>query len=97
MITRKVGENISVQVSVKRAGTALPITGGTAKARLKGRSTKRTIDATITLTEASGLIDAAFAPASYADTYDFECFLTLNSVEQCVSATTFNIVGSVYP
>ena len=97
MITRKVGENISVRVPVTQSGTALAITGGTAKARLKGRSTKRVIDATIALTEESGLIDATFAPASYADVYDFQCFLTLNSTEQCVSATTFNVVASVYP
>lgn len=95
-INRKVGETISVRVPVRQAGSALAITGGTAKARLRGRSTQRVIDATITLTEATGLIDADFAAATYADTYDFQCFLTLNGSEQCVAAQTFNITESVY-
>jgi len=96
-IKRKIGETISVRVPVKRDDVALPITGGTAKARLKGRSTNIAIDAVVTLTEATGIIDAVFAAATIPDQYDFECVLTLNGTVQCVSQQTFNITESVYP
>lgn len=96
-IRRKVGETIDVRVTVKSAGAVLSLSGGTAKARMRGRSTRATLDAEITLTEASGLIDANFPATSTADMYDFECFLTLNDEVQCVATQTFNIVESVYP
>ena len=97
MIKRKVGETISVRTTVKENGSAKVITGGTGKARLKGRSSQKVIDATITLTGASGIIDADFAAPDTVDKYDFECVLTFNSEVQVVSCDVFNIVESVYP
>lgn len=96
MITRKVGETISVRTTVKENGSAKDITGGTGKARLLGRSSGQSIDATITLTEASGIIDADFSAPSYVDKYDFQQFLTLSDETQCVSDEVFNITKSVY-
>ena len=96
MIARKVGETISVRTTVKENGTAKVITGGTATARIKGRSTKTILDATVVLTGASGIIDADFAATATVDKYDFECRLTLNDEVQTVSTAAFNITGSVY-
>lgn len=96
MIMRKVGDTISVRTTVKENGTVKVITGGTAKARLKGRSTGVTLDATVTLTEMEGIIDADFAPTSVVDNYEFGCRLTLNDEIQTVSTDTFKIIPSVY-
>ena len=96
MIKRYTGETISVRTIVKEDGAVKVITGGTAKARLKGRSSLTTIDATIALTGASGIIDADFAAPTVADKYDFECVLTLSDEVQVVSTETFNVVQSVY-
>lgn len=96
MIRRRVGETISVRTTVKEGGSAKVITGGTATARIKGRSTKTILDATMTLTGASGIIDADFAATTTEDKYDFECWLTLGGEVQMVSSTTFNITESVY-
>ncbi len=96
MITRKVGETISVRTTVKENGSVKDITGGTAKARLRGRSQNKDIDATITLTGSTGIIDADFAAPDTIDKYDFQCFLTLSTETQCVSADVFNITKSIY-
>lgn len=97
MIHRRVGETISVRTTVKENGAAKVITGGTGKARMRGRSTGKTLDGTITLTGASGIIDADFAATDTVDKYDFECVLTLNDEVQVVATEVFNITASVYP
>ena len=96
MISRKVGDTISVRTTVKENGSVKVITGGTATARLKGKSTGTTIDATITMTGATGLIDADFAATSVVDRYEFDCRLTLSDEIQTVATETFNIIPSVY-
>lgn len=97
MITKTVGETLSVRTTVKENGSAKDITGGTAKARLRGRSHDVVIDGTISLTGATGLIDATFAAPTTVDKYDFEQFLTLDTETQMVSRDVFNYIKSVYP
>ncbi len=96
MIEKRVGETINVRTTVKEAGAVKDITGGTAKARLRGRSSGQDIDGTVTLTGSTGIIDANFAAPSNIDKYDFQCFLTLSDETRCVSINVYNITKSVY-
>ena len=97
MISKRVGETLSVRTTVKENGSAKDITGGTGKARLRGKSSDVIIDGTISLTGSTGLIDATFAAPSIVDRYEFECFLTLSDETQMVSSQVFNFNKSVYP
>lgn len=96
MIKRKTGETISIRVTVKENGVVKNITGGTAKARMKGRNTGTISEGTVAITGASGHIDADYTAFTTADIYDFECVLTYDGETQCVSSQPFSIVRSVY-
>ena len=96
MISRKVGDTISVRTTVKENGTIKVITGGTAKARLQGRPSGPTLDATIPLTELARTFDAAFAATSLVDAYALGCRLTLTHDLQTVPAAAGNPLPSVY-